>query len=277
MIVIKTANGDRFINEAEVQSVTHNKEYACVVITFKNGHSEKAFQVESMYYTNKQDVEIRDDGLMMAAVAASREYYKEMNESAFRYLERVAEQRNRMERMVIEMYESPDSSPEYRKRFVEELRESRSNRPGTIRAELEEHRTMPYYHKLRKDSHENGEEIQKEFERMTAMIKELKKWNPKPPKSVADKVRAFFRRMFVVFAVIMMLTSCENLVTRNFGGSQTIELEKGQRLVEITFKDNDLWILTEPMDSDYVPKTKTFYEDSNLGVMQGKITIVEQR
>ena len=38
-----------------------------------------------------------------------------------------------------------------------------------------------------------------------------------------------------------------------------------------------LWILTEPMDSDYVPKTKTFYEDSNLGVMQGKITIIEQR
>ena len=31
------------------------------------------------------------------------------------------------------------------------------------------------------------------------------------------------------------------------------------------------------LNSDYVPKTKTFYEDSNLGVMQGKITIVEQR
>ena len=94
---------------------------------------------------------------------------------------------------------------------------------------------------------------------------EVEERKPEPPKS------------FGVFAVLMMLTSCENLVTRNFGGSQTIELEKGQRLVEITFKDNDLWILTEPMDSDYMPKTKTFYEDSNLGVMQGKITIVEQR
>ena len=82
---------------------------------------------------------------------------------------------------------------------------------------------------------------------------------------------------FRVFAAMLMLTSCENLVTRNFGGSQTIELEKGQRLVEITFKETDLWILTEPMDSDYVPKTKTFYEDSNFGVMEGKITIIEQR
>ena len=74
-----------------------------------------------------------------------------------------------------------------------------------------------------------------------------------------------------------MLTACENFVTRKLGGSQTIELEKGQRLVEITFKESDLWILTEPMDSDYVPKTKTFYEDSNLGVMEGKITIIESR
>ena len=137
MIVIKTANGDRFINESEAQSVTHNKEHNFVVITFKDGHSENAFQVESMYYTNKQDVEIRDNGLLMAAVASDVEYYKEMNESAFRYLERVAEQRSRLENMVLEMYEHPDSSPEYRKRFVEELRESRSNRPGTIKAELE--------------------------------------------------------------------------------------------------------------------------------------------
>jgi hypothetical protein len=106
---------------------------------------------------------------------------------------------------------------------------------------------------------------------------EVEERKHEPPKSVAEKVRAFFRGMFAVMLALVMLTSCENLVTRNFGGSQTIELEKGQRLVEITFKGNDLWILTEPMDSDYVPKTKTFYEDSNLGVMQGKITIVEQR
>ena len=84
-------------------------------------------------------------------------------------------------------------------------------------------------------------------------------------------------KKLLIIVAVLMLTACENFVTRNFGGSQTIELEKGQRLVEITFKENDLWILTEPMDSDYVPKTKTFYEDSNIGMMQGKITIVEHR
>ena len=173
MIIIKTANGDRFINESEVQSVTHNKKYGVVVITFKDGHNEVAYQVESMYYTNKQDVEIRDNGLLMAAVASDVEYYKEMNESACRYLKEVADRRNQMERMVVEMFENPDSNPEYRKQFVDEIKEVWSNRPGTINAELDEHRTMPYYHKLRQDSHEKGEEIQKEFVRMSAKVKEL--------------------------------------------------------------------------------------------------------
>ena len=173
MIIIKAAEGGKFVNESEVQSVTHNKKHGFVVITFKDGHGENVFQVESMYYTNKQDVEIRDNGLLMAAVASDVEYYKEMNESAFRYLERVADRRNQMERMVVEMFESPDGSPEYRKRIVNEIKEEWKNRPGTIKAELDEHRTMPYYHKLRQDSHEKGEEIQKEFVRMSAKIKEL--------------------------------------------------------------------------------------------------------
>ena len=197
MIIIKTANGDRFINESEAQSVTHNKEYGYVVITFKDGHSENAFQVESMYYTNKQDVEIRDNGLLMAAVASDVEYYKEMNESAFRYLERVAEQRSRLENMVLEMYEHPDSSPEYRKRFVEELREYRSNRPGTIKSELDEHRTMPYYHKLREDSHEKGKEIEKEFVRMSAKIKELEEWKERYRKAQERlMLRNLWQRIF---------------------------------------------------------------------------------
>ena len=81
----------------------------------------------------------------------------------------------------------------------------------------------------------------------------------------------------VVAMIVGFLFSCENFVTRKLGGSQTITLDKGQRLVEMTWKNNNLWILTEPMDSDYVPKTKTLYEDSNFGMMEGKITIVEQR
>ena len=102
-----------------------------------------------------------------------------------------------MERMVVEMFESPDSSPEYRKRFVDDIKEVWSNRPGTIKSELDEHRTMPYYHKLREDSHEKGEEIQKEFVRMSAKIKELEEWKERYRKAQERlMLRNLWQRIF---------------------------------------------------------------------------------
>lgn len=74
------------------------------------------------------------------------------------------------------------------------------------------------------------------------------------------------------------MTSCtQKMMTREWGGSSEIRLEKGQRLLEITWKNSNLWLLTEPMDSDYVPKTKTFYEDSSFGLYEGTITVIESR
>ena len=84
--------------------------------------------------------------------------------------------------------------------------------------------------------------------------------------------------LFVFALSIAVLTiSCDNVMSRKFGGSTTINLEKGQKLVEATWKENSLWYLTEPMDSNYVPKTKTFIEDSNFGVLEGTVTFVESR
>ena len=85
------------------------------------------------------------------------------------------------------------------------------------------------------------------------------------------------KKIILLAAIVAMLTGCDQYLARNFGGNSTIELDKGQRLVEITWKESNIWILTEPMDSDYIPKTKTFYESSLLGQMEGKVTIKESR
>lgn len=173
MIVIKTANGDRFLNESETQSVTHNKEYGNVVVTFKDGHSEYAFQVESIYYTNKQNVEIRDNGLMMAAVVSDKEYYKAMEKSACDYLEILVNHRSRLENMIIQMYEHPDRDKKFRERFVKEIHESMSNRPSTTKMELDEYRTQSYYIATRRNIIAKGEEVEKEFMRTSEKIKKL--------------------------------------------------------------------------------------------------------
>lgn len=71
-----------------------------------------------------------------------------------------------------------------------------------------------------------------------------------------------------------MLTGCQT-VTKDFGGEITIELNPGQKLEEITWKDSNLWILTRPFREGEKPETHTFYEDSEWGVFEGTVTVVE--
>ena len=44
-----------------------------------------------------------------------------------------------------------------------------------------------------------------------------------------------------------------------------------------TWKETNLFYLTEPMDSNYVPKTKTFREDSGWGVMESTVIFKERK
>ncbi len=82
-----------------------------------------------------------------------------------------------------------------------------------------------------------------------------------------------------IFALMLCLclTSCDQSITRTMGGTTKIELEPGEKLVEATWKGDDIWYLVEPMDSDYVPKTKTFKESSRIGVLEGKVIFYEKR
>ena len=82
--------------------------------------------------------------------------------------------------------------------------------------------------------------------------------------------------LFILFT-ILCLTSCDQSITRTMGGTTKIKLEPGEKLVEATWKGDDIWYLVEPMDSDYVPKTKTFKESSRIGVLEGKVIFYEKR
>jgi len=86
------------------------------------------------------------------------------------------------------------------------------------------------------------------------------------------------KKVLFILAVLFTVTftSCENFMTRNFGGSQTIELQPGQKLVNVTWKKNQVWILTETRLDSIKPKTYKFKEKSNMGVMEGEITLVEK-
>lgn len=76
----------------------------------------------------------------------------------------------------------------------------------------------------------------------------------------------------------LLLVSCtENQRARTFGGSMVIHLPAGEKLVMATWKETDLFYLTEPMDSDYTPKTKLFKEDSSFGVLETEVKFIETK
>lgn len=82
--------------------------------------------------------------------------------------------------------------------------------------------------------------------------------------------------IITLIAIVCVATSCtENHMTRRFGGKMSVELPKGEKLIMATWKESDLFYLTEPMDSGYKPKMKMFRESSNFGVWESEITFIE--
>lgn len=92
------------------------------------------------------------------------------------------------------------------------------------------------------------------------------------------KLKSILVVLTIMTCGLLSLQSCtEQSRVRNFGGTLTIKLPKGQKLLMATWKETSLFYLMEPMDSTYVPKDKTFKEDSSFGVMESTIIFKECR
>lgn len=88
------------------------------------------------------------------------------------------------------------------------------------------------------------------------------------------------KKIFILIATMFLATTilsgC-NSISRNFGGSTTINLPKGEKLVNVTWKEDSIWYLTKPMTSGDVAETYKFHEDSNFGVMEGTVIVKESK
>lgn len=71
------------------------------------------------------------------------------------------------------------------------------------------------------------------------------------------------------FIIIILVPSCtENARVRAWGSDQEVKLKPGERLVNVTWKNTDLWILTQ----DTTTGVFYFREKSSLGLIEGQIT-----
>lgn len=86
------------------------------------------------------------------------------------------------------------------------------------------------------------------------------------------------KKLFLILLLSVFTFSCtENQRAKNWGGTVTVELPKGKKLVEATWKEDNLWYLTRDMKEGETAETFEFIEDSSFGVMKGKIIFVESK
>lgn len=82
--------------------------------------------------------------------------------------------------------------------------------------------------------------------------------------------------VIVVGLVGFSFLSCtEQQQAKNFGGSMTVKIQTGHKLVTATWKNNDLWYLTRPMRIGESAEEYKFKEKSNFGLMEGTVVFKE--
>lgn len=86
------------------------------------------------------------------------------------------------------------------------------------------------------------------------------------------------RKIILSLVVLVALTSCtENTRAKSWGGTMTINVPKGNKVTNITWKKGDLWYSYRPFQAGEEPTIQTFVEESNLGLMEGKVIFIESK
>jgi hypothetical protein len=87
------------------------------------------------------------------------------------------------------------------------------------------------------------------------------------------------KRTIIAIAAFVTLTACtDNNRARNWGGTEDLEVPADRKFVNVTWKENQLWIVTKDRtaaDSTY--DTYRFQEKSSWGVLEGTIVITEKQ
>jgi len=88
---------------------------------------------------------------------------------------------------------------------------------------------------------------------------------------------------FIVLIVVVIslfmggarLISTDNQMAKNYGGTANIEVEEGQKVLNVTWKENNLWVFTREMNSKDTVDVYKFSEKSSYGIQEGTYIITE--
>lgn len=78
------------------------------------------------------------------------------------------------------------------------------------------------------------------------------------------------KKLSLLIALFIVATSCtDNARARRWGGTEEISLNKNEIVLNVTWKENEMWICTK----DTVSGVTYFREKSSWGVMEGEIIL----
>jgi hypothetical protein len=81
--------------------------------------------------------------------------------------------------------------------------------------------------------------------------------------------------ILTAIAVFFVVGCSQNVRARDFGGDMEIRLPKGQKLVNVTWKENDFWYLVRDMRPGETAERWEFVEKSSMGFNEGKVILIE--
>lgn len=78
------------------------------------------------------------------------------------------------------------------------------------------------------------------------------------------------KKLFVIAIAALSLASCtDNVRARRWGGVEEVELKPNEVVLNVTWKENEMWICTK----DTVSGVTYFREKSSWGVMEGTVIL----
>jgi hypothetical protein len=75
--------------------------------------------------------------------------------------------------------------------------------------------------------------------------------------------------IFITIAALSLVSCTDNVRARHFGGTEELQLKKNEVVLNVTWKESEMWICTK----DTVTGIVYFREKSNWGVMEGTIIL----
>jgi len=80
----------------------------------------------------------------------------------------------------------------------------------------------------------------------------------------------------VMLVSTLLLTGCDQMLSRNFGGTMTVDVPNCERVVDVTWKADEFWYATRPMRPGETPEHWTFRQQRMFNITGNGVVVLQE-